>query len=240
MKYPIAWPLLIKTIVIQAHFSKLYQEWNEFPILVPELEKAYRTRPTEDNMALSGTDQSLTDIEVFGTGNPAELVTFSSTGLLYKYLTNRRKYRPLEQMLAFGEESTEETQPQNRQLFGGLARGELMAYFHLTNTATDTQPLLEATNVDLWASLLSGDPVRIKDAVQSLREKETVRQGVLDLYRYKLAEILKTDREHSSIDERLSAGMALSYLGDPVQAYRASRRWYPFRRASSSTAKRTS
>ena len=60
LKYPIAWPLLIKTIVIQAHFSKLYQEWNEFPILVSGTQKAYRTRPTEDNMALSGTDQSLT------------------------------------------------------------------------------------------------------------------------------------------------------------------------------------
>ncbi len=192
LKHPIAWPLLIKTIVIQIRFRKdLYRDWLAFPTLVQHLENAYRGQPAGTQLALTsaGPTPALTrDNEL--AGKEAQDILSEQGLLLSKYLTNERKYRPIGEMLAFGEEPTHETLPEERQLFKGLTRDQLMAHIHLASAAAEPQPLMGTTDAELGASLLSGDPVRMKDAVLAVQGKEKEKPGTSDAYRLKLIEVL--------------------------------------------------
>lgn len=189
LKDRIAWPLLIKTIVIQAHFPDLYQEWREFPTLVQHLESAYRSIPTDRELTLTSAGRAPASTKENDATHKEEQPTSSEEGLLSQYLINLRKYRRLERMLAFGNEPTDETPREERQLFKGLSRDELMTYFHLTSTA-EVESHVETTDAELWTSLLSGDSVRMENAVLVVQEKEIAKPGTADAYRLKLIEVL--------------------------------------------------
>ena len=83
----------------------------------------------------------------------------------------------------------DKTTREERQLFNGLSRDELMTYFHLTSTA-EVESHVETTDAELWTSLLSGDTVRMENAVLVVQEKERAKPGTADAYRLKLIEVL--------------------------------------------------
>lgn len=252
LKQPVASPLLIKTIVIQAHFSDLYDEWRVYPTLVPQLESKYRNRLAGEGSALVSAAPTSSLARTSGSMDKEEQSVFSEQELLPKYLASMSEYRQLEAMLVFGDEPTDETSPEAREIFEGLSREQLRTYIHLASTATEAKPFVETTDQDLWASLLSGDPARVKDAVLTMQEKEEIEPGTVDLYRLKLIEVLlsgaparmrdailavlekdeakaampdsyrsnlvqalKAGGIASSTQERILAGEALGYLGDP-------------------------
>ncbi len=114
--------------------------------------------------------------------------------LLEKYL----RHRPLLRMLRTGPP------------FAPLSREQIAAYIFLVRTTGAEGTELPA---DLpsrrWADLLSNDPVRLKSAVEAIRD-----QGTAEWYRDALVRVLEPG-SGASVSERLSAATALGYLGDP-------------------------
>jgi len=117
-----------------------------------------------------------------------------TTTLLEKYL----RYKPLLQMLRV------------EPFLASLTRTQINAYIYLTRTTSEEvrhKPELEAGR--LWRDLLSNDPTRISSAVAIVQS-----EGQKDAWVAALLRVLDPGTE-ASASERISAGTALAYLGDP-------------------------
>lgn len=93
--------------------------------------------------------------------------------------------------------------------FAPLSMAQLRSYLHLT-LPTGTESGTEMSDQQrLWQDLLSGDLTRLRAAVGLLiqrREQERYAQALA---------LLLTGKRTATLRERLSAGWALGYLGDP-------------------------
>ena len=123
---------------------------------------------------------------------PAE--TSEATTLLERYL----RYKPLLRMLRLGP------------AFADLTRDQINAYIYLTSTTSEDAgraPNLEAAR--RWQDMLSNDLTRLRAGVATVRA-----EGLVDEYTAALARLLEPGAE-AKLVERISAGTALAYLGDP-------------------------
>ncbi|RLC79416.1 MAG: hypothetical protein DRI81_05360 [Chloroflexi bacterium] len=114
--------------------------------------------------------------------------------LLERYL----RHKPLLRMLRVGP------------AFADLSRDQINVYIYLTRTTSKDvgrAPSMEAAR--MWQDMLSNDPTRLRASVAAVQA-----EGLADEYAQALARLLEPESE-ASLRERLAAGAALAYLGDP-------------------------
>jgi formylglycine-generating enzyme required for sulfatase activity len=118
--------------------------------------------------------------------------------LLERYLS----YKPLLRMLRVDP------------TFAELTRSQINAYIYLTRTTSDeTGRMSEIETARLWRDLLSNDLTRIRSAVAAVQAEglaSAFGETIVDA----LVRMLESETKASSL-ERISAGTALAYLGDP-------------------------
>ncbi|MBK8988174.1 MAG: SUMF1/EgtB/PvdO family nonheme iron enzyme [Chloroflexi bacterium] len=216
----IAEPLLAKTVIIQSQYPQLYQLWRQYPTLVQTLEAAYAQRPTSDEEVLMGIRQAgkrqpvAPDVSAETPDTPlaAEVSAPGRDGALGEYLNNRGRYALLERLLTYPPES-EAGRGAERARFSGLTRPQVEVYVRLAG-AVESDPVPVDVPTDLMGGLLSGDVVKIGDAVGLLQTKEAESGGPLhQAARQQLVTILSDPQQPTP--QRLSAGDALGHLGDP-------------------------
>lgn len=196
---PISLPLLAKTVVIQSYFPGFYADWIRFPVLVQQLERAYQE---QDSDALDGTLATSRASENFA---PLPI----QSELLQKYLAEDEQNRRLREIIGFGS-SRIEVDTREQESFEGLSRTTLQAYFYLVQTGQRHELKLERSEIQLWSDLLSGDQVKAQSGAQQIAEAG---KALARIYTKRLYETAVSSEV--SIKERVSAGMSLSYLGDP-------------------------
>lgn len=213
-KDKIAWPLLAKTILIQAQWPELYRDWQQYPTLVRSLEEAFTRQPLEEEKVILGQ----IDAVPAGTqdeAEPAPSPVRRKGGLLEPYLMGWQKYSLLERLLRYPPPD-ETGVGRHRARFEGLERNELRAYVYLVSVAVEAsnenRSELPVSN-ELLVELLSGDPARIQDAVEQINNSDL---GHLDysLPSWRKSLIAVMNSAKSSTRERVSAGDALAGLGD--------------------------
>lgn len=94
--------------------------------------------------------------------------------------------------------------------FADLTRDQITAYIYLTRTTSEEPgraPEIEAAR--LWQDLLSNDPTRLRASIATVQAED-----MTDEYVEALMRVLESGEEASSA-ERISAGTALAYIGDP-------------------------
>jgi formylglycine-generating enzyme required for sulfatase activity len=201
----VAWPLLAKTVLIQTQWPDLYRLWRQYPTLVQTLEEEYARHPWTEEEAVRGRSLQAEEVVEGVKGEPAR-----KGGLLEPYLTRRTEYSLLYQMLTFPEEAGE---GEARARFSGLTRSQMEVYVRLAGAVELETPVVELPG-DLMTDLLSGDRARIQDAVARLEEREPDREGAL--HRRMREQLLGVMRDPARpARERVSAGDALAFLGDP-------------------------
>lgn len=191
--------LLAKVVVIQNRWRDLYADLVEYPALVQDLEERFRAReqvarlslqvelPPEAIQPEDGSQTPSSEPLALGETKPGDT-------LVNKYA----HLRPLADMLRVGDG------------FAGLTMEELKTYVYLTYTAAE-QAGREAGDIGArrWADTLSNDPTKIRATAAAIQA-----EGHECEYAVRLAEVLQ-GAPLRSLDERLSAGAALGYLGDP-------------------------
>ena len=212
----IAEPLLAKTVIIQSQYPKLYQLWRQYPTLVQTLEAAYAQRPSSDEEVLMGLRQAgkrqLAKGEMEDVDAAAETSTPLREGALAEYLNNRGKYALLERLLTYPPEN-QAGSGRDRDRFSGLTRPQVEVYVRLAG-AVENDPVPVDVPTDLMGGLLSGDAVKIGDAVGLLQAQEAEADGpIRQAARQQLVTILSDPQQPTK--QRLSAGDALAQLGDP-------------------------
>ncbi|MCB0046840.1 MAG: SUMF1/EgtB/PvdO family nonheme iron enzyme [Caldilineaceae bacterium] len=195
----IAWPLLAKTIIIQAQYPDLYRQWRRFPTLVLRLEEAYAAQPTDEEAL------------IYGRSSTSVAPEQDAGGLLRPYLENRFAYSLLEQMLRYPEEEPSDA-PSLRARFAGLKREEIYRYISLAGTVEVEVDLPEAP-ADLLAAMLSGDRARVLDAVAEVEDQAPAANAPLRQSMVQSLLPVLTDTERSPV-VRAGAGQALARLGD--------------------------
>lgn len=114
--------------------------------------------------------------------------------LLERYL----RHKPLLRMLRTGP------------AFADLTRDQINAYIYLTRTTSEETGRAPDKEAALrWQDMLSNDPTRLRAGVAAARA-----DGLADEYAQALAQLLGPGSE-AKLVERISAGTALAYLGDP-------------------------
>lgn len=208
----IAWPLLIKTVIIQtqAEFKDFYQAWQVNSTLISQLEAVYRqTQSHGPSIADSAVPAASAPI---ASGMDPQL---GQSELLSKFQkTDTAANRRLRNLLSEGREWTADTPAEERELFQGLAPSQIRDYIYLVSTEGTTEHLVETTDKTI-ESLLSGDPARVKDAVAAILESEATKS-----YRDYLQRALASISEGGmglATASRIQAGNALAYLGDNRQ-----------------------
>jgi formylglycine-generating enzyme required for sulfatase activity len=204
----IAWPLLAKVVLIQTQWPDLYQDWRQFPTLVQTLEAEYASRsiPITEEEILKAPDRPT-------PAEKGEIIALESV-LLKRYLLDRQRYSLLERMLAFPKPK-EEREGDERARFEGLTRGQIAAYLRLASTVGPEGPkgAVAAVPPNLLLEMLSGDRVRMREAVAALDEQEVDREGPLYLMVRDQLQQAMSDSDRSP-RERVIAGDALATLGD--------------------------
>jgi formylglycine-generating enzyme required for sulfatase activity len=118
--------------------------------------------------------------------------------MLERYL----RYKPLLRMLRVDP------------AFADLTRSQINAYIYLTRTTSEeTGRTSEMETARLWRDLLSNDITRLRSAVAAVRAEgltSTFAGNIIDA----LVRMLVPETKANSL-ERISAGTALAYLGDP-------------------------
>lgn len=185
---PIVPGLLAKMVVIQVRYRDLYRDLLEYPNLIQDLELAAR-EGIEVQRAVSPLPSTSPPRFDRGDEGAAEAVT-----LLERYL----RYKPLLRMLRVDPP------------FADLTRDQINAYIYLTRTTSKEAgkaPHMEAAR--RWQDLLSNDLTRLRASVATLQA-----EGLTAEYVEALMRLLEPGAE-ASLLERISAGTALAYLGDP-------------------------
>jgi len=213
----IAEPLLAKTVIIQSQYPKLYQLWRQYPTLVQTLEAAYAQRPSSDEEVLMGLRQARNrqpagaEMEDVAAAAESEMGAPVRDGALAEYLNNRGKYALLERLLTYPPEN-QAGSGRDRDRFSGLTRPQVEVYVRLAG-AVENDPVPVDVPTDLMGGLLSGDEVKIGDAVGLLQAQEAEATGPLhQAARQQLVIILSDPQQPTK--QRLSAGDALAHLGD--------------------------
>jgi formylglycine-generating enzyme required for sulfatase activity len=94
--------------------------------------------------------------------------------------------------------------------FGDLTRDQITAYIYLTRpTSKESGRQARREAAQLWQDLLSNDPTRLQASIAAVQT-----EGLAPQYIEALVELLEPEAKANS-SERISAGTALAYLGDP-------------------------
>ncbi len=94
--------------------------------------------------------------------------------------------------------------------FTDLARPQINAYIYLTRTTSEeAERTPERETARIWRDLLSNDPTRLRAGVATIQA-----EGLTEEYIEALIHLLEPNAQASAL-ERISAGTALAYLGDP-------------------------
>lgn len=214
-------PLLAKTMLIQQQWPDLYRNWRSYPILVPMLEQEYAKRPLTLEEAVLGDRvrsreivQARTDKTDVKADEKTLPKTIEPNNLLYPYFKYRRKYQRLEQMLTYPP-AGEIGEEQERTHFDGLKTADIEAYLMLVSSASESQSEEEMqVSESLLDDLLSGDPVKVRTAIEKLNQgDETAQEAQIRPYRNSLLEVMGDSKFPPPM--RVSAGNALAELGDP-------------------------
>ncbi len=212
----IAWPLLAKTILIQAQWPQVYRDWRLYPTMLLSLEEAYERQPISEETIVLGklvNQESAQQVEDEADTSKTEV---RQGGLLEPYLSEWRKYASLERLLRFPT-LDEAGEGRERARFMGMEAKDLPAYVYLVSVATEGSAE-QASDLpiakDLLADMLSGDRALVRDAAERLqRAPESEQEYSLDSWRQALVKVLQSPQ--AATRERVSAGDALAYLGDP-------------------------
>ncbi len=133
-------------------------------------------------------------MEVQRPVSPFAEETPEAVTLLERYL----RYKPLLRMLRV------------EPAFADLTREQITAYIYLTRTTSkETGHARRMEAARLWQDLLSNDPTRLRSAVVTVQA-----EGLASEYIEALMQQISTESE-ASVSERISAGTAVAYLGDP-------------------------
>jgi len=189
---PVVPELLAKMVVVQARYHDLYRDLLEYPNLIQDLELAAR-----EGMEVQRAVSPLLPLHPphfdGGERGRAESVT-----LLERYL----RYKPLLRML------------RAEPAFADLTRAQITAYIYLTRTTSEeTGRAPEIETARLWQDLLSNDPTRLRAGIATVQAEGLTAQEVQTIVKA-LVRLLEPEAEATSL-ERISAGTALAYLGDP-------------------------
>ena len=230
----IAWPLLAKTLLIQHQWPELYRDWQQVPILVRRLEEAYAEQPVSEEQIISGVlarrGAGRLPLETPPEEGEAEIgwrarssresssaPVETSGGLLEPYLSQRRKYALLERLLTYPPES-ETGEGRERARFAGLSRAQMQAYLLSVSAALEGEAAEAALDLpaELSSILLSGDTIRVQDAIEGYLEREKDperRQAQRASLQGSLVSVLSDPQR--AVEERVNAGNALAGVGDP-------------------------
>lgn len=133
-------------------------------------------------------------MEVQRAVSPLTEETPEAVTLLEQYL----RYKPLLRMLRV------------EPAFADLTRDQITAYIYLTRTTSkETGRASKTEAARLWQDLLSNDLTRLRASIAAVQV-----EGLADKYIEALVRQLESEAK-ASPSERISAGMALAYLGDP-------------------------
>jgi formylglycine-generating enzyme required for sulfatase activity len=218
----IAWPLLAKAILIQHQWPDLYRDWRQYPTLVRSLEEAYVRQPLSDEMIIIGERERRGMKPAEDEKADSEATEVSSAGeqsyrggLLEPYLAKRRKYALLEQLLAYPPPE-EGGDGRMRARFAGLDRTDMETYVYLVSVAGKAEPVEEADAPEsLLEEMLSGDQVRLDDAVEQFKglEDSPAKENQRTALQNSLLNVMND--VNRPVKVRVSAGDSLAQLGDP-------------------------
>jgi len=185
--------LLAKMVIILIRWHELFQDLQEYPNLLPELEEMWRkqetARPAGERRPAKAPEEDLA---------PAvkELAIASRAREEEPLLERYSRIKALGRMLAQGP-----------PWFADLPLEQVKEYIYLARSTTEAA---EAAEVDIderrWADLLSNDLTKIRAAVAEIEE------GEKEIHREQLLTVMRSGRPAM---ERVSAGNALVVLGDP-------------------------
>jgi len=188
--------LLAKIVVIQSRWRDLYADLVEYPTLIQDLERYFRS----GEAVPAARPRAATSPEV--EGHPALQPEQVEHGMRAQdggrtLLERYRGRRDLRDMLS---------QP---PWFEHLSLDQIRAYLYLAHTASE-KPVAEVLDMDAKRldDLLSGDETKIRAAVDSIPEAEH------EAYARQMLAVLAPGQSYSAA-QRISAGTALAYLGDP-------------------------
>jgi len=204
----IADPLLAKAVLIQSQWGELYKLWRQYPTLVRTLEEEYeRLRPISEEEAVRGLPEEAETDEAKTEGTAQK-----GGGLLDEYLRERRKYALLEAMLRYPPPAE---QTKLRARFTGLTGKQMGVYLGLVGSVEsggEAGAPAEGLPADWQSELLSGEVVRINEALDRLTEREADPNGPLhQTARRLLLEQAQSDRHPPAV--RAAYADALDQLG---------------------------
>ncbi len=181
--------LLAKMVVIQVRFRDLYGDVVEYPSLLGDLETQFEGN-TERRTGAPASRQATGAALPLETDAPASVP--AQTTLVGKYVDRTA----LRDLLLTGEKRFRDT--------------DARPYVFLATTATaDAESSTEIpVEQKLWDDLLSNDATKIKSAVAAIPAPSQTN------YVNRLLNVLGNVVEYQA-PQRVSAGNALSYLGDP-------------------------
>ena len=201
----VAWPLLAKTVVIQTQYPELYRHWRQYPRLIQRLEKEYSENPIEE----SELERGIFERKAGGEEKPRQI---PDSDILAPYLNDRRKLALLARMLSYPPAEEAGT---GRLLarFQGLDREQMAVYVRLAG-AVEAEAPVETVEGAIWDEILSGDPVKVVDALDRFAEEEADVDGPKHQgLRRQLLQVIGDSKR--AVRERVGAGSALSIWGDP-------------------------
>ncbi len=191
--------LLAKIVVIQGRWRELYNDLQEYPNLIQDLERHFQAemkKPEVEQARQSILDKAeIQPQEAAIAGDVGEEKTGTPT-LLQKYAA----IKPLGKMLMLPPD------------FESLKIDQIQPYLYLTHTVVAEAETKEETfNVDQrrWEDLLSNDPTKVRAAAEAIQT-----DGQAKSYAPSLLNVISGKKEFPT-QQRVSAGNALGYLGDP-------------------------
>ncbi len=186
---------LAKVVVIQNRYPDLYRELVNAPLLLRDLER-YFVSPPEQTQPSTQQQQDTATQKMLGLQDlPAQTEPGQQTKRLVEEWSTKHYLR---RMLLFKADDPDLN-------FADLEQSDLENYIYLTSTSVSTPS--DYSDERTWDNLLSGDPTLIESAVGRIPADE--KQD----YATRLLTVISEGNR--SEDERLSAGNALSFVGDP-------------------------
>lgn len=200
----VAWPLLAKTVIIQTQYPTLYRHWRQYPRLIQRLEQEYSENPVEESDLERGAF-------AHKAGGEDKSRQMPDSDILAPYLNDRRKYALLARMLSYPP-AAEAGRGRLLARFQSLDREQMAVYVRLAG-AVEAEAPVESVQGPIWEEILSGDMVKIVDALDRFAVEETDAKGPKHRgLRQQLLQVIGDPQRE--VKERLGAGNALSILGD--------------------------
>jgi formylglycine-generating enzyme required for sulfatase activity len=203
--------LLAKIVVIQSRWRELYNDLQEYPNLIQDLERNFHkpeieplplaeTKPTNAGLLtrfIAATALPASAPRQEGNTDKEEAIQGSKTPtLLDKYTA----IKSLENMLRLPP------------FFESLKIDQIQLYLYMTHTVVaEPETKEEPFNVDQrrWVDLLSNDPTKVRAAAEAIQADQQAKS-----YAPSLLNVI-SGKQPFPTSQRVSAGNALGYLGDP-------------------------